>query len=289
MNELVKQVNDKIRESVGGFFSGVQRTPLVERFLKVREDGLPADPRDDDGLFAYGTHDQTVMLAVQECLDRKRVKGPLPQYEVFRLLDRAAVILNYNTDGLAEGVPQRVHWMHGIVIPGYTARLAEVRFKAYYLTQQGVTVAPQTFLPPVPEPPDYLVANHLDGASRDIANATAVIVVGYSFGLTSDGFDDAASFRMVRDLLRDKQVDVVIVDPGDSGRRLQEALAEETRSRQVTHVPAYWHLLARALLGIARERGWTDLASVNANAVLDRYVNLFEAFERNGGKLPERS
>lgn len=286
MKDLVREVTEKICERACGFILGAQRTPLVERFFPTRADGSPANPNDPDGRFTFATHEESIRLAVHECLDpSKRVKGALPQYEVFRLINPAAVILNYNTDGLAEGLPQKLHWMHGKVIPGYTADLAEWKFDPYYAAQEGVSVAPRTFVAPAPESADYVITKHLDHASGDVAGATALIVVGYSFGMTSDGFDDGASFRMVRDLLRDKQVDVAIADPGGSGERLAEALTEETRSNRVFYVPVYWHLFARALLATARQSGCSELALVSADAVIEEYTRLLGIFERNGGVL----
>jgi hypothetical protein len=273
MKALVPEVVELLRKQVHGFFPS-ERTPLHERFLPVDEDGNPKDLKDDSGFYAHCVTAESIKLAIHECLDpHRRVTTPLPQYEVFDLVGANATILNYNTDGLAKSGPnRRLYWMHGTVIPGYSEWLATRELNAWWDAQYGIQVAPDSLQYPGPEPPEYLVVHRLNRVRQRLREAAAVVIIGYSFGLGATGLDDQQSYTMVCDELRERDVPVLVVDPG--GDAIAGRLAEDLRNLRVLHIAARWDLLTRAILRAAREKGAGDLTSLDIAAILNEYAKL---------------
>jgi hypothetical protein len=270
MKELVRRVQETLRESVGSFFPA-RRGPLHDRFLPVDRSSMALDPRDTDGRYAHGVSEETLKLAIHRHLEPSGLQLPLAQYQVFDLFSSGATLLNYNTDGLADRCRQQLVKMHGNVVPGFTEWLARERTlrEAFLTTQDGIPATPQTLLFPEPEPEDYLVEARLPGVGAALEQAAAVVVIGYSFGIGCNTLDDRNSYEFFCRHLRDRAVPVVIVDPG--GQALAERLGEALRTSNVILVPAFWNLLAKAILKSARERGASGIGEVAMGEVLALY------------------
>lgn len=230
--------------------------------------------RDLDGDLDFtrpGVSPQTIRFEIHRRLEGPPDEALLPQYLIFRLVPPLAQIVNYNNDGLASrSCRQPVLEMHGSVVQGFTARLAErvVLRELYYWLQMEIEIAPR-MLYPEPEPASFAVSSEVRQLEVLLHLARSVVVVGYSGGILSKFFDDRVSFRVFRDTLRGRRIPVFVIDP--RANELEEAFRDQIRGPVIVPLGAYWKPLCTALLAEARLRGLSSLVGLDHARVIQGY------------------
>ena len=106
-----------------------------------------------------------------------------------------------------------------------------------------------------------------------LQEASAVIVIGYSFGIQDDGsLADWRSFNVLRDAFAEKPpTPILVVNP--SGQNLADLLEESLEIKCVTCFPVYWHRLVAAmdiLMATAQEYS-LNVCKKNIGHILRRY------------------
>jgi hypothetical protein len=178
-------------------------------------------------------------------------------YRVFRLF-RRGMIADYNHDGLAYDACRRFHKvieMHGGIEAGFgSPRMAEIIAEA---REYDLPVPSDDLLMCAPESPwDVQLSRRLldVGAFRP----EVIVVIGYSFGRGEAGFDDAVSLDFLLRSFRNFPGNVYVINPNPYD--LQHLLADGLRSRKVVGVPAFWNVLAHAMMVKATgARRWKPL------------------------------
>lgn len=199
-----------------------------------------------------------------------------PQYALFDVVGASATLCNFNLDGLASSHCNHRHYvleMHG--------RIDSLRFEHMnYDDLLEATVVYGINLPhltpklmPQVEPdnitlqPAYAQARALFHYSR------AVIVLGYSFGQRSDGFDDKYSFEYVVSLLKFNPRPVFVVSP--TPHDLAELLRDKLSWRYVFGIALRWELFSGAILANTDPLHGMGTQWLNFN--LDRVIRSYEA------------
>lgn len=175
-----------------------------------------------------------------------------PQYEVFQLSTYPATFINFNNDGLADAFCTRhvVLNMHG------TSLDPELRQAVGWNRMVvGLQTFPELYVPtvpglllPQPEPCDIANTAPYVGASRRIAHAKRIALIGYSFG----GMDDQEAYRLLTRTVVRTRVPVIVVGPdvGDLVTRLRE----DTLGASVIGLVARWYALAEAIIASSMRR-----------------------------------
>jgi len=101
----------------------------------------------------------------------------------------------------------------------------------------------------------------------------AVIVLGYSFGQRSDGFDDRYSFDFLVSLLKHNPRPVFVVSP--TPYDLAAILRDTLRSHSVFGIALRWELFSGAVLAHANPVNVMGMQWSNVNA--DRIMRSYEA------------
>jgi hypothetical protein len=146
------------------------------------------------------------------------------------------------------------------------------------LTQEGLEIIPESsFWLPEPESEPALLGR-IDPAYRAIREASQIVIIGYSFGMTAGGMFDEVSFNAFVEYCSGNEARVIVVSP--SPRDLTECLADSLRSHHVHAVPVYWNLVCRVFLEIIREHNLADLIRVSRfpDEVVRRYNQLLNGY-----------
>ena len=168
-------------------------------------------------------------------------------YAVFDLFP-PSLLLNYNLDVLAQRWCAQRHQVvnvHGNVDLGLSGPQG----------RELVRLSQEYGLEPIDRPDQILFEeeNYALGEvfPRDLGHWGAVVVVGYSFGRTSRGYDDALSLVALTRLLQRSPRPVIVVDPYPEP--LAELLAHHAKSNRVYQAALRWDLAATAMLQMRRE------------------------------------
>lgn len=172
-----------------------------------------------------------------------------PQYAVFDVVGSPATICNFNLDGLAS-----THCSHRHHVLEMHGRIDSLRFERMnYCDLLEATVVYGIRLPhltpklmPQIEPENITLQPAYVQAKSLFPYAQAVIILGYSFGQRSDGFDDKYSFEYVASMLRFNPRPVFVVSP--TPYDLAEMLRDTLSWRHVFGVDLRWELFSGAVL-----------------------------------------
>lgn len=194
------------------------------------------------------------------------IDGIIPsQYAVFDVVGAPSTLCNFNLDGLASkycGHRHDVLEMHGRV----DSALAEkTRFSdlleatvVYGVCFPHITpkLLPQVEPATITHWPVYSQAGELFKYAR------AVVILGYSFGQRSGGFDDIHSFRYFVSLLKSNPLPVFVVSP--TPYDLAELLRDALSWRYVYGVALRWEFFSAAVLANVGSFGrigknWRDI------------------------------
>jgi len=179
--------------------------------------------------------------------------GVVPsQYAVFEVVCSPATLCNFNLDGLASlhcGHRHSVIEMHGrIDRPWFERANYRELLEAAVIDEIPIPHLSPKLLPQ-PEPTDTTSHPNYTRAQQLFHLARAVIILGYSFGQRSDGFDDTQSFEFFVSLMRchPRPVFVVSLTPHD----LAEMLRDRLSSHHVYGISLRWELFSGAVLANA--------------------------------------
>lgn len=270
MQELIRRVLGSFRENVKGFIPTEEPTPTHYLFAEQASD---EDTRQE--LLASSIETFRVLIAHELKPKPLALQEPPAQYRVLAAVRPGATMINYNVDGLASQhcARARVLVPHGQV-PDFVGRMPLAG--AVHLTQEGIEIVPAgSFWLPEPEREQDLVAR-IDPAYRSLLNVGTIVVIGYSFGLSSDGIMDRVSFEALREYCRGKKVRILVVDP--SPWRLAETLGETLQNLEIIPVPAYWNVLCRAILSVSSSEGVHSLEGLRgwAKDIAGLYPHLLD-------------
>jgi hypothetical protein len=188
-----------------------------------------------------------VRLFMKHLLSVARFSGRRSDgYRVFRYF-RRGMIADYNHDGLAADTCfglHRVIEMHGGIAPGFgSPHVAEIIAEAREYDDLEVPL--DDLLMCVPESTwDVLLSRRL--LEVVTFRPEVIVVIGYSFGRREAGFDDAVSLDFLLRSFRNFRGNVYVINPDPYD--LQHLLADGLQSREVIGVPAFWNVLAHAMM-----------------------------------------
>jgi hypothetical protein len=168
-------------------------------------------------------------------------------YGAFELFP-PSLLLNYNLDMLAQRWCTNRHQIinaHGnvnLALRGDVGRELARISQEYSL--EPIYRPDQVLLEAENFPPRGVFPGNLD-------HWGAVVVIGYTFGRTSSGHDDALSLLALTRLLKRSPRPVIVVDPYPEP--LAELLADHAKSNRVYQAALRWDLAATAMLQMRRE------------------------------------
>ncbi len=119
---------------------------------------------------------------------------------------------------------------------------------------------------PQPEHDNMSLQPTYERAGRLFHRAPAVIILGYSFGQRSDGFDDAHSFEFFVSLLKLQPRPVFVVSP--TPHDLAEILRDRLSCHNVFGIPLRWELFSGAVLANADPVQGLDVRCLGRNSEL---------------------
>lgn len=247
MRDLIRNVTTGFRGKITGFICGNEPTHTHYLFAEQVQDEETRD-------YLLSASKETLrFLIARELSPNPSVLGTAPeQYDVLALARPGVTIINYNVDGLAAThCPMaKVLAPHGTV-PEFVSRLA-LR-GAVFLTDEGLEIVPEgSFWMPEPENEAALLPA-IEPAYRSLLGVSSIVVIGYSFGLSSAGVMDRVSYEALRQYWRGRKVRILVVDPAPA--RLAETLGEELKNLDIVSLPAYWNRLCKAILETWQQQG----------------------------------
>jgi len=254
MSDLIQHVLAKFKETVHGFIPPAELTPIHYVF----EDAAP-DGNMRQELLSSSQETFRVLIAEGLFPKQEALQSAPDQYQVLARMRSGVPIVNYNIDQLAS-----VHCRSAKVLPVHGELpdfVGRMRMKEVVrLTQEGIEIIPESsFWLPEREAEEPLLAV-LDPAYRTFLEISQLVIIGYSFGLGSNGIMDKVSFNALVEYCGCRDIPITVVDPFP--RNLAECLADSLKNETVTQIPAYWNLLSTAILNIIRDRGLTNLDEV---------------------------
>ena len=176
--------------------------------------------------------------------------GVVPsQYAVFEVVGSPATLCNFNLDGLASlhcGHRHSVIEMHGRIDRPLFER-SNYRELLEAAVVYGIRIphlSPK--LLPQPEPVNMTSHPNYARAQSLFHLAPAVIILGYSFGQRSDGFDDTQSFEFFVSLMKRHPRPVFVISP--TPHDLAEMLRDRLSSYNVCGISLRWELFSGAVL-----------------------------------------
>jgi hypothetical protein len=187
-------------------------------------------------------------LFVQRALTVPLSKSIPPQYAVFKWAPRGTTLFNYNLDGLAThhlGKRLRVSTPHGSLDREWTASPDFMRYLGWSLDFDLPSWRPK--LLPGPEPTTVTDSTSFRYARTPLADATAVVIIGYSFALNPFGkLDDNESFEYFIDIQTRASCPILVVN--DRPTTLVDRIRDRFKSKRVQLVQMRWDLFSSALL-----------------------------------------
>jgi hypothetical protein len=199
-----------------------------------------------------------------------------PQYAVFDIVGSPAILCNFNLDGLASAHCSHRHYvleMHG--------RIDSLRFERlnYEELLEAAVVYGIHFphltpkLMPQVEPENIVLQPAYAQAKALFPYAQAAIILGYSFGNRSDGFDDKYSFEYLSSLLKSHPRPVFVVSP--TPHDLAELLRDKLSWKYVFGVALRWEVFSGVVLANADPVQGMRTICLDIN--LDRVIRSYEA------------
>ena len=225
---------------------------------------------------------QTIRPPALDFLVQKTLYLPLeaivpPQYAIFDAVGAPATLFSFNLDGLATRFCRHKH----IVLEPH-GRVDHLWFEDNPNAWLTATLAFDVKLPyvtpkllPSPEPAHITRTYAYQRARCLLPLSPAVVIVGYSFGRTSNGMDDSESWRFFVRELKALRCPVFVVSPTPS--ELVGMLREAMSIKSVFGVPLFWETFSTCLIVAARAAGlpanWCDQ---DLNRLIDRYERALE-------------
>ena len=215
-------------------------------------------------------------LFVQKAITAPITRRPPAQYAVLRWTSPRAVFFNYNNDSLASyhvGRQRQVLTPHGSIDREWTAATEIKKYLAWSLETNFPSLRYKVL--PGPEQTDVTRQRCFSFARPKLTEATAVIIIGYSFARNRFGkLDDSESFEYLVEAQEKSSCPIYIVNdrPTDLEVRMQSRL----KSKRVQLIQLRWDIFSNAILPLLdRCSSLGDLDSqAGILAVGQRYTNL---------------
>ncbi len=217
-----------------------------------------------------------IKAMVLKALTRKDLNVNLPQYKIFTLISKPSIICSMNTDGIASLYSSG----HFLLEPHGRIPAEIVHSKPW----DDLTDAALEFgfecpninggLLPQPEPKHITSGKEYIKALRLFPLSNYLIIVGYTFGISDNSFDDFETFEFFRALLRRYPKNVLIIDPAPE--HVAGAIQEETSLKTIYPFSVYWDNLCKALTIILYEYQCRDISELSCltTKVLYKYDEL---------------
>lgn len=215
-------------------------------------------------------------LFVQKAITAHLTRRPPAQYAVLKWTSPRAVLFNYNLDSLASyyvGHKRQVLTPHGSIDREWTTAPEIMEYLEWSLETDLRSFRFKVL--PGPEQTDVTRQRCFSFARPKLTEATAVIIVGYSFARNRFGkLDDSESFEYLVEAQEKSSCPIYIVNdrPTDLEVRMQSRL----KSKRVQLIQLRWDIFSNAILPLLdRCSSLGDLDSqAGILAVGQRYTNL---------------
>lgn len=258
-----------------------QTTPAPHSQLFDRIFGIiPQHERDIRKVLLKHIPPGALDLLAQRALWRPSDSVVPPQYAVFDVVGSPATLCNFNLDGLAS-----IHCSHRHYVLEMHGRIDSVRFaRMNYDNLREATIVYGLHLPhltpklmPQVEPENITLQPAYTRAKDLFPYAQAVIILGYSFGQRSDGFDDRYSFEYLASLLKFNPRPVFVVSP--TPHDLAELLRDTLSWRHVFGLALRWELFSGSVLAnVNPMHGMrTKELDINVDSVIRSYETALDA------------
>jgi hypothetical protein len=266
MQDLIKRVLQQFKKHVQGFVNVEKPTSTHYLFAESIEDETEREK------FLISSISELRYLIAKELNPPVSVFQKAPcQYRLLSMVKPGMQIINYNVDKLASVHCRsaKLNLVHG-EIPIEFVNLLPIE-KAIEISQYGIEIIPEkSFWLPVPELESELL-NKIEPAYRSLLNVSNIVVIGYSFGMSSNGMMDQLSFDALVEYCSNRNIRIYVVSP--SPRDLAECLEECLKNSNIVQIPVYWNLFCRAILSVFLKYRMSDLSTVPrfAEEVIRRY------------------
>lgn len=205
-----------------------------------------------DDIFEYAllqnAPEASLLALMQKLLLYNRKDSVPSQYRLLRYVGRPSTILNFNLDGLATEYLRDVHRVieaHGHVDFEW---ILNPMFDD--LVEWGMDPPPLTPKHLWGPEPTWITSKtaYIDAWPR-LRSASAVVVIGYSFGCSGRSLDDSESFEWISAGLDRSLCPIFIVDPNPEP--VAGALSSRISDARITMVRAKWGDLANCLMALS--------------------------------------
>lgn len=212
---------------------------------------------------------QTVSLLIQKALTIPFEETVPPQYKFLGLLATRKTFLTLNLDCLAPHYLHRtgqVIELHGRIDRALTthalfAELLEMTTDDFDLPEQQRVQHIYG-----KESPNLVETHVYRAAIPSIRQASAVVIIGYTFGKTAHGFDDDQTLEWLLYQTAKNQSSVFVIDP--KPQNVTSVLADRLR-RKVIALPLPWNVYCQAALS-------SDTSISDPESLIYRYNSLLE-------------
>ena len=282
---LAAQLGSHVRKrllSVGSFPAiPIARDPIADRILapvRASIDRFGDSSEIQDELVARHLSPAAVHAATVAALHPPPPLAAPPQYAVFALSRYRVSLVNFNNDGLADRYcsEHSVINVHGTSLSAH--RRAALEWESLIDTTQEFPGLPPLSIPglllPQTEPLEIAETPQYRAAQIALQTARRLILVGYSFG----EMDDGVAYAMITSAIRTRRIDTVVAKP--DALDLAVRMAEESGTRTVAYLSAYWDKLSNAIIAsvVQPRRKSCDHTRLCARCV----AYLYEAFLDGG-------
>jgi len=185
------------------------------------------------------------------------LNDPPHQYIVFNKAKSPSVLWNYNIDRLASRYCKMNHiilYPHGFLDDRFTGSKEWDRIIDYCLFYHIEPPKIHGVILPGKEPIGISRKMQWDYAKKLFPyTEDYLVIIGYSFGFNGIDIDDWASLICFKNFLHKYKKKVLVIDPLRA-QDIAEMLREEVKQKEIYPIPAYWNLLALAMLKAERIR-----------------------------------
>jgi hypothetical protein len=181
--------------------------------------------------------------------DDDRIVEKYRQYAIFSLIAKPSTILYLNTDGLAARHCLGHHFFewHGHVEYARSRWWDKLIDGSFLYEFEFPRISGWT--PPGPEPREVLSRPQSLRAELLFARAKTIVIIGYSFGIFKESFDDSVTFEYFCKLLKRYPKKVLIVDPSDwNSSFISNQIRQATDRNNIHTLPVRWDCLAESLV-----------------------------------------
>jgi hypothetical protein len=221
--------------------------PLAEREERRKDPLLAYVPNTVISTLFRHELDDAHARAIDSCANQCETLPPV-NHRIFYYVPSPAFIFDFNCDGIVRSYCSPPHIVvnpHGYI--DHIWRDPELAKSLHqYATYGGRLPNSNLLIEPSPEPGTMTRAREYADAARYLSlHGRFLLLIGYSFGLQSDGsIDDAESFQFLCEHLKRFRRHIVVVDPHPEH---VAGLFEQALRQRIYACKLYWNYFAKAV------------------------------------------